>query len=366
MADDTGQGPENQDEMRLCPTCRMKVSVWATKCHHCGEEVGRPRREEMKLTLKDLGGGQKTTYAPSGNVTGALESFRMEEVSNQETLVAQRRKLSLLDRLLGRKLPPIPARPTTPNIPELDEYNRNLTASILDDIPGSSSVSISRAQMPQYQRSPLQERAVQVVVVAVALGILYFGGSFAWAKISDYIASRNQQQEFVYNNRAREMLAQGDAPIVAFEEAMAALGYNDTQENHEIADQTRALVLKEVSGLIARNPWSRKDQDEAFSIIQRAINVDTHPSVKAMFESVAADVSMFRFVLKSVDTAAEEATFRPNNPNYEPEVTVKVADRFMDRFIVNRIFSGGVDLNDDGVPGRKLTISVNEGVRSRY
>jgi len=366
VADDTGQNQENQDEMRLCPTCRMKVSVWATKCHHCGEEVGRPRREEVKLTLKDLGGGQKTTYAPSGNVTGALESFRMEEVSTQETLIAQRRKLSLLDRLMGRKLPPLPPRPSTPPMAELDEYNRNLSASLLDDMPGASSISISRAQIPQQHGTPIGVRVVQGVVVLLALGLLYIGGNFAWAKISDYIYSRNQGEEFVYNNRAVDMLARGEEPIVAFEEAMTALGYNDTAENQEIAGQMRELVLKQVEDLMERNPWNRKDQDQAFSVIQRALNVDSHPSVKTRFESVAGEVALFKFVLKSVDTTAEEATFRTNNSNFEPEVTVKVSDRLMDRFIVNRIGSNGVDLNDDGVPGRKLTISVNEGVRSRY
>lgn len=366
MADDTRQQQDIQDEMRLCPTCRMKVSVWATKCHHCGEEVGRPRREEMKLTLKDLGGGQQTTYAPSGNVTGALESFRMEEASNQEILAAQRRKLSLLDRLLGRKRPPVPDRPVTPGIPELDEYNRNLTASLLDDIPGSSSVSISRAQIPRQSGSDLAVRGLQLAMVLVGLVILYFAGNFAWVTISDFIHSRNQVEEFVYNNRALDMLARGEETIVAFEEAMTALGYNDTPQNHEIADQLRQLLLKEVDDLMTRTPWSRKDHDAAYSIVQRALNVDSHPSVKARYESVVEEIALFKFVLKSIDPSGTQATFRPNNPNFEQEVTVQVADRLMDRFIINRISSRDVDLNDDRVSGRKLTISLNEGVRSRF
>ncbi|MDP2323708.1 MAG: hypothetical protein Q8N51_06720, partial [Gammaproteobacteria bacterium] len=116
----------------------------------------------MKLTLKDLGGGQQTTYAPSGNVIGALESFRMEEATNQEVLAAQRRKLSLVDKLLGRKLPPIPERPS---MPELEAYNRSLTASILDDIPGSSSVSISRSQLPVRSGVSPGIRAIQLAIV---------------------------------------------------------------------------------------------------------------------------------------------------------------------------------------------------------
>lgn len=366
MAEEFGEPKSNEDEMRLCPTCRMKVSVWATKCHYCGEEVGRPRKEELKLTLKDLGGVEKTTYAPSGNVTGALESFRAEEATQTEAFNASRQKVGFLGRLLGKKPPPPPPRASNPGLPELDEYNRNLSASLLDDLPGSSSMSISRSQMPRQQGSDLGHKVLVLAGVLIALGALYFGGNFAWAKISDYIQSKNQVEEFIYNNRARDMLARGEEPIVAFEEAMTALGYNNTEENQTIAGEIRRLVLREVDDLMTQNPWRRTDQDRAYSIIQRALNADNSPQVRAKFESVADEVALYKFVLKSVDSTGTRATFRLNHPDFEPEATVEVADRLMDRFIVARITSRGVDLNDDDVPGRKLTIDLNEGVRSKY
>lgn len=369
MSDENDQqqntGPE--DEMRLCPTCRMKVSVWATKCHHCGEEVGRPRKEELKLTLKDLGGGQATTYAPSGNVTGALESFRVEEVTQAEALIARRQKVSLLDRLLGRKPPAAPLRPSTPALTELDEYNRNLSASILEDLPGSSSISISRSQIPRRTGPSARERIIQGVLLLIGLAVLIAGGRFAWGKVSDYLESRNREEVYVYNNRAVEMLARGEEPIVAFEEAMTALSYNNTPENQDIAGQVREMVLKQVDDLMSRTPWNRKDQDAAYAIMQRAVTVDSHRSIQARFESVTREIGLFKFVLKSVDSDGERATFRLNNPDFEPEVTVGKADRIMDRFIVVRISSREVDLDDDAVPGgRKLTISLNGGVQSRY
>lgn len=362
----SGSYGEPTEEMRLCPTCRMKVSVWATKCHHCGEEVGRPRREELKLTLKDLGGESKTTYAPSGNVTGALESFRVEEASSVEALLASRRKVGLLDRLLGRTPPPPPPKRPAHGMLELDEYSRNLTNSILEDMPSSSSQSISRAQLPSPQAGGLVERFRVIAMVLVALVVLYFGGNFVWTKVNDFIEARNSANKVIYNNRAPEMLASNEEPIVALEEAMTALSINNTDENMRIASDVRSLVLKEVDDLMNANPWRRADQDKAYDIMQRAIKVDHDPAVREKFESVSRDVSQFKFVLKSVDSTGTKATFRLNNPEFGEEVTVSLADRVMDRFIVALITSREVQLNDDRVSGRRLAIGLNEGVRSAY
>ncbi len=362
----TGSYGEPTEEMRLCPTCRMKVSVWATKCHHCGEEVGRPRREELKLTLKDLGGESKTSYAPSGNVTGALESFRVEEASTVEAMLASRRKVSFLDRLLGRTPPPPPPKRPTQGTRDLDEYSRNLTASLLDDMPSSSSVSISRAQLPQTSAPTLAGRFVPIAMVIGALLALYFGGNFAWGKVSGYLEARKHANDVIYNNQALNMLARNEESIVAFEEAMTALRINDTEENRQIASDVRAVLLKDVDSLMSANPWRRADQDKAYEMMQRAMKVDSNPEVRTKYESVSRDIGLFKFVLKSVDSTGTKATFRLNNPDFEQEVTVGQSDRIMDRFIVAAISRGEVHLNDDRVSGRRLAIRINEGVQSAY
>ncbi|MCF6284420.1 MAG: hypothetical protein L3K26_04450 [Candidatus Hydrogenedentes bacterium] len=357
----------DDDEQRLCPTCRMNVSVWATKCHHCGEEVGRPKREEKKLTLKDLGEPGHTTYVPSGNVTGALDSFRADEIA-AEVSRAARKPVGFWARLLGKQQPPLeePPKLMVEQAPELDEYSKNLAASILDDMPAMSSRSISSAQLPGQASSSVAQRLLKVGGVLVAVIILYFGGSFAWSHASAWFEARNQPPEVFYINKAPEMLARDELVIDVFEEAMKAVGINRNEENLKIADDVRVLLLKSVDDLMAKNPWKRSDHDKATSYMRRAAYVTGHPSVTAKFAEVNDDVATYRFVLKSVDATATKATFRLNNPKFEAEAIVEVGDRLMERFIIQRISSGKVELSDDRVRGRKLVIRPHEGVESGY
>ncbi len=354
------------DEMRLCASCRMKVSVWATKCHYCGEDLGRPRREETKLTLKDLGGGQQTSYTPSGNVTGALESFRVEEVA-AEASRARSRPRGLWARIFG-KTPPLaePIKSGGEELAELDEYSKNLAASILDDMPAGSIASSSQSRSTAAPQSPLVSRIIGIGGVVLGLIVAYFVLSVAWTWVSDYLEARNRPVEIAYVNKAPEMLARGESSVDVFEEAIKALRINDNEANRDVVEQVRALLLHDVDMLLERNPWKVADQDKAYRYIQRAVNIDNHPAIAAKFDEVNAEVAAYKFVLKAIDASGTKATFRLNHPDYEPEVEVELADRLMDRFIIQRISKTGVDLSDDKVDGRRLNIKVNEGVRSRY
>lgn len=359
-------GINNDDELRQCPSCRMKVSVWATKCHHCGEELGRPRREEAKLTLKDLGGTQQTTYKPSGNVTGALESFRAEEVASEASR-SRPKPPSLLARLFGQvPPPPPPARSPIEEQTALDQYSKNLAASLLDDGETERLASRQREQLAPAPGAQMVVGVVKVALVLLLIVALYFGASFGWTFGKAWIEERNRPPEISYNNKAPQMLARGESPVDVYEEAIKAVGIVDNEENRKIADDVRALLMTEIDELMASNPWRSANHDKAYRYIQRAVNVDNRPSVIAKFEEVNQVVSAYKFVLKSVDDSETTATFRLNHPKFEPEATVQVADRLMDRFIIQRISRRGVDLVDEKADGRKLTIAVNEGVKSRY
>jgi len=357
----------SEDELRQCPSCRMKVSVWATKCHHCSEELGRPRREEAKLTLKDLGGIQKTTYVPSGNVTGALESFRVEEVAAEISRSKGREKRGFLAGIFGGPAPVAPpVKSAVDELPELEEYSRNLAASILDDMPRPSSGGPRGGRANTGPGNASLQRLLFGGGAIAALIAIYFGGSFAWTHGSAWLEERNRAPEIHHENRAPEMIARGERSVDAFEEAMKAVRVKDNEENRAIANDVRARLLTDIDELMATNPWRSANHDTAYRYAQRAVNVDNHPSVAAKFDEVNREVAAYKFVLKAVDATGTEATFRPNHPDFAPELTVEVADRFMDRFIIQRISARSVDLVDDRAGGRKLSIGVNEGVKPRY
>ena len=79
MTDNSGQEEFPEEKTRICPSCRMRISVLATRCLHCGESVGRPKDETRELSTQDLGGETIYHRAPSGSVIDALEAFREEE-----------------------------------------------------------------------------------------------------------------------------------------------------------------------------------------------------------------------------------------------------------------------------------------------
>ena len=66
MAKDAGD--QSREKTRLCPACRMPISILATRCRHCGQKVDRPRDEGRRLTIATLGGTAHESYVPLGSV----------------------------------------------------------------------------------------------------------------------------------------------------------------------------------------------------------------------------------------------------------------------------------------------------------
>ncbi len=132
---DSNVPERKKDNMRLCPTCRMEISVLATKCRYCGEEVGRPRDESRALSIADLGGETVQHYAPSSSVMEALEAFRSETDSEPE--VEEAPSSGILSRLSKKQEPPkAQKKPAGDGLPELDERSQALSSLAM---PSSSS-----------------------------------------------------------------------------------------------------------------------------------------------------------------------------------------------------------------------------------
>ena len=121
------QSPRQADQTRLCPTCRMPISVLATRCRHCGQDVARAKKPAETYTVKDLGGDAPAQmYEAPGSVTQALEAFRAEVSAKHE----DKGKKGLFGR--GKKKKPEENHPEEKDLPELDETSLDLASSLFD------------------------------------------------------------------------------------------------------------------------------------------------------------------------------------------------------------------------------------------
>lgn len=347
-------GPEKQmiepEETRLCPVCRMPISVLATRCRHCGEEVARPRREEEVLTIKDLGGESRNTYTLSGDVMDALETFRAEEMSAQEI---ERRKRETGSRwFLGRNSTNPEEEHATPPpksiLPDLDEKHRDLAEIVLGSAPSVSSTPKPR----QLQRADLQRKIYFAVGIVAGLVLLYLLIDVAGTRIREYLSQRDAEEEIVYVNRAMEMLEAGRPAIEAFEEALEALRFNQTEENQRIASEVRQRFCGEIEEVLTAVPWQRERLNQASSLMSRALRKDSSREIRDLFDRVNAEIDYFKFVFMQLDNDSGKALFKLNNPRFpEDQQIVGVGDYLQERFLVKSISANMVRLEDTKVRG---------------
>ncbi len=328
-----------EDPMRLCPECRMPISILANRCRYCGSTVGKPRKETEVLTVQDLGGEAHSNYTVSGNVKEALESFMTEEKANSDAKAREReqrrgwfgRKKASADRTAsgGASLPP------------LDTARHDLASSLgLDDLSTSR-----RPEMPSAAQE-WTRRAMFGGAAIVGLAILWFGGSLAHRKYSEY-QLRNKVQTAVYPNRAVEMLAAGKPVVEALEEALTAVKQNDTPEYRAIAETMRVKFVEDVERRLHAIPYDRTALDSASTDASRIGMKDTDERIIKLMDTVNQELNCYKFVLASVDQTKKTATFRLNNPNIaEREQTVSEGDYLQNRFIIKHIASNYVRLDD--------------------
>lgn len=330
-----------QDALRPCPICRTPISVLAVRCRHCGAEVGRPRKETETFTIRDLGGESETTYTVSGNVLDALEIFRAEELSAQRQ--QRRTREASRSSWFGRRQPAEECKNDqfSGNLPQLDAEHLDLA------MLGKESQSTSRPKPAPSARMEYVRRCLIGGGFIIGLLVLYFVGDFAWKGVSAYMNQSDISNDFTYVNRALQLLEEGRPSIDALEEALEALKFNNTPENHRIADEVRKRFIADIEGLLSGYPWRRNSLDHASALINRAAQKDSHKSIREMLDRVHAEVAAFKLVLMSVDMREGTATFRLHDPNFPlTEQTVREGDYVQDRFLVTRITSSSVRLMD--------------------
>lgn len=323
------------DKTRICPSCRMSISVLATKCRFCGEEVGKPKEEQRELTISDLGGETIQHRAPSGSLLDAIESFRLAEKMTKDV-------------------------PEEHSVPVPDALDPDLMP-VLDDslkgMVGDAYKPVAPDRDPAERKDSKSVGLVSTLRGLVVLVLLLFaivkGGSY----VRDYIARANQAPVDMYTNRAPNILANGGAPIKALEAAIQAIEHEDTPDNRKIAENAMAAVDKQVQDILDAEKYDGPKLRDASVLTTRALALYPNDTTRRLASEVEQDNKVYRMVLTKVDSGSGRATFRPSTPGASI-VEVKVGDTLESRFTVKRIQGRLVKLEDTRRGNRLVTYEL--------
>ena len=298
---------EKGEKLRVCPSCRMQISVLATKCRFCGEEVGKPKEEARTLSVHDLGGESVQHRAPSGSVMEALESFRVEEAF------------------------------TTSGPPQLGG------SSLDKDFGGSGARSSGSAFANARQSSAGKKRAksnssliIGIVAGVAAVAALVFAGPALLAKLGGSEADASAP---TFVNRAPGILASGGPAIDALQAAVEAIAHEDSAKNHGIAEEAVAAIDKEVRGLLMKTPFAMNNISTASSLASLAADLYPNDVSRKLVNDVQSENAAYKIILRNIDSTTRSATFVLTVPG-SPEVTVQEGGMILDRFRVERIAAG--------------------------
>ncbi len=341
-------GPRNSEKMRLCPSCRMEISVLAVKCRFCGESVGRPRDETRALTIDDLGGETIKHYAPSSSVMEAMEAFRSETEfkSNPPDDATAKRSIFGIGSKKSKTDSNAPGR--DPGMPELDERSQALASIALPSSPSSYS-------RPARQQQPSWIKKVGVFAgLVAAIVLLYIGGG----QVIAYINREPELPERLLRNPAAAMLEQNQDPLATLQEAVDALRKEEHPENRAVLEKARDRVIELIRSAQYPDQWSEDDLARASRLANQAFRID--PALAEMKEEVDADTFAYRMVLRNVqgDTATFHLSPRSGQSETGSSVTVHRGDMVQDRFEVVDIRGNSVQLRDTLRQDRLLTYSV--------
>jgi hypothetical protein len=297
---------EKGEKLRVCPSCRMQISVLATKCRYCGEEVGKPKEETRTLSVHDLGGENVLHRAPSGSVMEALESFRVEETFSSSE--GPGLGGSSLDLDFGG-----------------DSGGKSSSTSAFANPSASSPSRPAKSKLPLIGGIVVAIVVVAVLAVAVPKFIDSFGDTQADASLPTYI------------NRAPGILNDGGPAIDALQAAVEAIGHEDSEKNHRIAEDAVAALDKEVRALLAKKPFDMQNIRDASSLASRGVDLYPNNVTQDLVDEVNEDNRAYKISLARFDREADSATLIDNAGN---RLTVKQGDKLLNRFLVERLHVG--------------------------
>ncbi len=326
------------EQQRQCPACRNWVSHLATKCHYCGETLGRPRKEEIRMTVKDLGGESQSQYSVSGNVMDALEAFREENLSEADGL--RRQKEEAAQTWFGKRQGSDTPMATHHSGLELEGDHKSLA----DDILGTSgSMRTPAPKKPRYDSDLIRNVAIGVgVLIALVVGYL-----FVVPAVQNYIAERNKPVIPEFNNLTRIKIETAAPPMDVLQAAHDAMAAAPTPENEMLLEEARGYLENAVRALLNSDSFDDGKLGQASAIMSQATRIDHSDRINALAAEVNNEVAIHKFILVSVDAAASKAVFKLNNPSAGvDEQQVGVGELLQDRFIVTAVTSTSVRLED--------------------
>lgn len=328
------QRDEKGEKLRVCPSCRMQISVLAAKCRWCGEEVGKPKDETRTLSVHDLGGEHIQHRAPSGSVMEALEAFRVEE-----TLAA-----SDSPQLGG---------------PSLDLDFGGGGSGRSSGASAFTAARPSKSARPPKSKVPLIAGMAGGIALVVALAVVaprLIGG------IGEQNANANLP---TYTNRAPGILASGGPAIDALQAAVEAIGHENSEKNRGIADEAAAALDKEVRDLLSKVPFSMENLQLASSLSNRGADLYPSEVTRALVSEVQEDNRAYKIVLLNLDGTNNSATFILNDAAGS-RATVQPGGMLLDRFRVERVLAGTrmVTLSDTKRGNRPVVFEVGGTARA--
>lgn len=318
------------DKSRICPSCRMSISVLATKCRFCGEVVGKPKEEQRELSISDLGGESIQHHAPSGSLMDAIETYRLEEkMTTDEHAVNQGPVSDALDPDL---------------MPVLDE---NLQGMVGD----AYKPTVATTTAPKIENTK-NSKVVATARAAVILVVLLFAIIKAGSYLGDYLDEARKEPVDQFVNRAPNILARGGAPITALEAAIEAIEHNDTPDNRKIAESALSAVVQQVHLVLNAQKYEGPKLRDASALATRALVLYPNDTTRLLTSEVEQDNKVYAMVLTKIDSRSGLATFRPSG-SHASAVEVKVGDTLEGRFKVRRI-QGQVVKLEDSLRGNRL------------
>jgi len=325
--------PTQRGKTRLCPYCRREISVFATKCFHCGERVDPPRSDQRHLSAEDLGGRQTTKYAPSESVIAALETFRAELVDDIESDKGAVKDADLSSESAGGG-----ETRTESGLPDLDERSKTL-ASLYEESRPSGAFAKGNA-LPQPSLLKRLGTVIAILIVVTVLGVGGFG-VYSVMQQPEAKGSSTAVKPTFPPNQAPELLKE-EKLLEALNEAREAISLNPSEKNKAIQNEVYEAIAAKVKEYLGGEPWAPKNLDRASELVTQAAIIDPDAFFQNLEKEVKREDYSYRMMLvrPEPERGRGVAKFRLHSlseaaqKSGEEFVTVQEGEEFADRFLL--------------------------------